>query len=217
MKNPSVVRVRVRSLGGLSMGHMLRLSRTASRVKFSGDCTLPVGSETSLTLRHQHDAADATIRALVTERVELPQGRAYSFSHTLVQEDIARLPSALRGMLDDRRDHRHRLAQPVDVRVLAPGTPVIEGQLVDISLGGCALLLTREADLKLCPLRQVRVNFHFPGGRDFDINTSIRHRALAGDAVKYGLSFAFTVAQRGERERLHGIVTDLTAHVTRGA
>lgn len=191
--------------GDTALGKLTDLTSEGAAVSFPryADATLPVGSRSTLIFTAPWLQTPLQVEACATSRADSGELRNYRYQlHFESEEQRRRFSREAERVRDQRMASRVKpsIAEPVLVRVelaaqkedqsVAQDDFEVTGNLKNISAGGAAVLVERDAETMLATTDAVNVSFELPqGSRPLHLRGWIRHRELQGDLMSYGLEF----------------------------
>ncbi len=111
-------------------------------------------------------------------------------------EDPERLARSLKGTLarlfNQRRSRRFKPdpAHAIAATLQAADGPTVKGQVADLSSGGVAVVVRRDASPGLDTNDPTRVSLQLPGqAAPIELAARVRHYREVGDSLRYGLEF----------------------------
>lgn len=195
--------------GNTALGKLIDLTVESAAVSFPryADAALPVGSRSTLIFTAPWLQTPLQVGASATSRADSGELRKYYYQLHFESEEQRRRLSREAGRVRDQRMAsrvRPSATEPVVVRVELTGehqsssdnAVELKGSLKNISVGGAAVLIDREAEAALATTDVIDVSFQLPqGSKLLRLRGWIRHRELQDDLMSYGLEFDRTHAE----------------------
>jgi hypothetical protein len=198
--------------GNTALGKLIDLTIESAAVSFPryADAALPVGPRSTLIFTAPWLQTPLQVGAIATSRADSGELRKYHYQlHFESEEQKRRLSREAGRVRDQRMASRVRplATEPVVVRVELTGehglssdtqadAVELEGSLKNISVGGAAVLIDREAETALATTDVIDISFQLlQGSKPLHLRGWIRHRELQDDLMSYGLEFDRTHAE----------------------
>jgi len=183
--------------GALTVGEVVAANPGTTSVRFHRDGAqcYAIGESTRMTLSSPSLPQAIELAATVVSRTEADPYRTYGLRIEREDDTEREMATAFLNLVGSRGDHRVRFdeSEHIDVEVFTQSqgeSHILLGTFEDISSSGARVILKDGAERILSRVDRFELRFRLPSDSDpLALTADIRHRAIAGDAVAYGIRF----------------------------